>query len=227
MTDYNMNMTLLGAHASLCYPSALLGLEYVHNSMEHPVIGPFLDTLQRTEIIPGVPPVPEIVLDEYWELIQDRFLNPTINDRIDRNCAEGHDRQPTFIIPPAMDCIKDGRQVDGLALVSAMWCRYCQGKTEDGKDIEPNDKTWDRLHKTAMEAKDDPSKWLAMTDIYGDLGSTPKFADAFASALTMVNNEGVEAAMKAYTEKSKKANPEKFDAAHVHSVPVVPQESLV
>ena len=37
---------LNGGHASLCYPSALLGLQYVHQAMEHPTIGPFLDALE-------------------------------------------------------------------------------------------------------------------------------------------------------------------------------------
>ena len=32
---------LNGGHASLCYPSALLEVEYVHESMEHATIGPF------------------------------------------------------------------------------------------------------------------------------------------------------------------------------------------
>lgn len=196
---------LNGGHASLCYPAALLGLEYVHEAMEHETIGPFLDTLERTEIVPGVPPVPGVDLNEYWETIQKRFLNPTICDRIDRNCAEGADRQPKFIVPPATDCVDQGRKVDGLALVSAMWCRYCQGKTEDGQEIEPNDKIWDRLHETAMEAKDDPSVWLSMTDIYGDLGSKTAFADAFASALRSVNEDGVEAAMQNYIESAKVA----------------------
>merc|ERR1719414_2564988 len=46
---------LNGGHASLCYPAALLDVPYVHDAVSHPTIGPFLDTLERTEIIPTVP----------------------------------------------------------------------------------------------------------------------------------------------------------------------------
>ena len=173
--------------------------------MEHPTIGPFLDALERTEMVPGVPPVPDTDLPKYWKLIQERFRNPTICDRIDRNCAEGSARQPKFIIPPATDCVESGRKVDGLAMVSAMWCRYCQGKTETGDDIEPNDKTWDRLHETALKTKDDPSVWLAMVDIYGDLGKRPAFAEAFATAMRSIDEDGVEAAMQKYIEQAKVA----------------------
>ena len=92
---------LNGGHASLCYPSALLGVDYVHESMEHPVIGPFLDCLERNEIIPTVPPVPDTNLEEYWEIIQERFANPTIMDTIRPNCSDGFSHQPMFIVPVA------------------------------------------------------------------------------------------------------------------------------
>ena len=39
--------------------------------------------------------------------------------------------------------------------------------------IEPNDPNWDRLQATAKAAKDDPAAWLAMDDIYGDVGTSP------------------------------------------------------
>ena len=205
---------LNGGHASLCYPAALLGLEYVHEAMEHAVIGPFLDCLERTEIIPGVLPVPNQDLVEYWQTIQTRFENPTICDRIDRNCEDGADRQPKFILPPARDSLKAGdRTVEGLALVSAMWCRYCQGTTEAGDTIAPNDKIWDQLTATAAEAKAKPQAWLDMTEIYGATGKDERFCQAFDAALRTVNGEGVEAAMKQYIAKHQQNNPTSAAAA--------------
>ena len=38
--------------------------------------------------------------------------------------------------------------------------------------IEPNDPNWDRLQATSKAAKDDPAAWLAMADIYGDVGNS-------------------------------------------------------
>ena len=75
---------LNGGHASLCYPAALLDVEYVHEALEHPVIGPFLDALEYSEIIPTVGPVPNVSLPEYWTLVAKRFANPTIMDGIPR-----------------------------------------------------------------------------------------------------------------------------------------------
>jgi mannitol 2-dehydrogenase len=194
---------LNGAHAALCYAAALLELKHVHDAMEHPVISAFLDCMQRKEVIPSVPPVPETDLFDYWELIRARFGNPMILDTIDRICFDGASRQPKFIIPPAADNLRDGRPIDGLALVSAMWCRYCQGKAESGRQFEPNDPIWDQLHPTALKAAEDPSVWLGMTGIYGDVGKNPRFAEAFSSSLRVISNDGVEKAMNAYIEKNR------------------------
>mmetsp|Transcript_27623 Transcript_27623/g.80050 ORF Transcript_27623/g.80050 Transcript_27623/m.80050 type:complete len:527 (-) Transcript_27623:27-1607(-) len=194
---------LNGGHASLCYPAALLGIEYVHEAMEHPVIGTFLDCLERSEIVPGVPPLPDLSAVDYWETIQERFKNPTIYDRIDRNCQDGSDRQPKFTIPAIQAAIEDGSlPLDGLALVSAMWCRYCQGTDEAGNKVPSSDKNWKVLTATAEEAKTNPAAWLAMKEIYGGVGEDKRFADAFAQALKKVNEEGVEAAMRAYIAKN-------------------------
>lgn len=191
---------LNGGHASLCYPSALLGVGYVHESMEHPTIGPFLDCIERNEIIPTVPPVPDTDLQEYWKIIAARFSNPTIMDTIDRNCYDGFNRQPKFIVPVVREALEKGESVDGLALVSAMWCRYCQGQREDGSTIEPNDPIWDKLQGRALKAKEEPAIWLEMQEVYGDVGKNLKFVEAFTNAMKSLEENGVEDAMKKYIE---------------------------
>lgn len=202
--EYMKLRILNGGHASLCYPSALLDVDYVHESMEHPSIGPFLDALEHNEIIPTVGPVPNTPLPQYWALTAKRFSNPTIGDTIPRNCFDGASRQPKFIVPVIRDNLKAGRSVDGLALVSALWCRYCQGKTESGKEIEPNDPQWDRLQAAALRAKEDPVEWLnELTEVYGeDVATNPVFVESFSKALRLVQKSGVEAALNEYTSSS-------------------------
>ena len=192
---------LNGGHASLCYPSALLGVPFVHEAIWHPLIGPFLDALERNEILPTVTPPPDMSLEGYLDLIFRRFSNPTINDTITRICFGGASNQPKFTIPVAIDNLKAGRGVDGIALVSALWCRYCQGTTEAGDRISPNDPQWDRLQDVARQAASDPSVWLdSLHDVYGDVGQNQVFAASFAKALTRIQDDGVEAAMTEYLE---------------------------
>ena len=189
---------LNGGHALIAYPAALLDLEFVHEALQHDLIGGFLAKVAETEIIPVVPSVPGVDLADYLALIQRRFANPKIGDTTRRLCLDGSNRQPKFIIPSIDDRLKAGHGIDGLALGTAFWCRYCQGVTESGAEIAPNDPNWDRLQTRARAANDDPAAWLAMRDIYGDLADTPAFASAFAGSLQAVWRDGTEATLRRY-----------------------------
>ncbi|KFL25756.1 mannitol dehydrogenase [Devosia sp. 17-2-E-8] len=189
---------LNGGHATIAYPAALLDIHFVHEAMEEPLIRRFLAKVEREEILPIVPPVPDTSLDEYYALIERRFSNPKIGDTITRLCLDGSNRQPKFILPSAADRLAQGRSVTGLALVSALWCRYCYGETDSGKPIAPNDPSWDRLKETARRAKADPRAWLGMTDIFGKLAENPAYAAAFSKALKMLWERGTRETLTRY-----------------------------
>ena len=189
---------LNGGHATIAYPAGLLDVHFVHEAMEHPLVSAFLKKVEAEEIIPVVPPVPDTDLNAYFALCERRFANPKIGDTVRRLALDGSNRQPKFIIPTALDRIRDGRSVTGLALVSALWCRYCYGTTESGAVIEPNDPNWDRLTAQAHKAKDNPKAWLEMADIYGDLAKAPDFIDAFTKALHSLWMQGTTRTLEAY-----------------------------
>ena len=189
---------LNGGHATIAYPAALLDIHFVHEAMGNPLIRAFLDKVERDEIIPIVPPVPDTSLDDYYGLVARRFANPSIGDTITRLCLDGSNRQPKFILPSAVDGLAAGRSITGLALVSALWARYCHGETESGRPIAPNDPNWDRLNAQARRAKDDPAAWLEMTDIFGDLAVNPVYVETFGRALSSVWARGTKATLEAY-----------------------------
>lgn len=189
---------LNGGHAVIAYPGGLMGIHFVHEAMQEPLIAGFLDKVEREEIIPTVPPVPDTDLDAYFALIVDRFSNPAIGDTVRRLCLDGSNRQPKFIVPTIADRLAAGRPVDGLALESALWCRYCAGTNDAGETIEPNDPNWDRLLPIAQASRQDPGRWLAMDDIYGDVGRSDVFAAAFADALDRLWSHGARRTLETY-----------------------------
>ncbi|ODT50960.1 mannitol dehydrogenase family protein [Devosia sp. 63-57] len=189
---------LNGGHATIAYPAGLMDVHFVHEAMEHPLVSAFLKKVESEEIIPIVPPVPDTDLNAYFALCERRFSNPKIGDTIRRLALDGSNRQPKFIIPSALDRVRAGASVTGLALVSALWCRYCYGTTESGAVIEPNDPNWQRLTAQAKRAKDDPRAWLEMSDIYGDLAQAPAFAAAFGTCLDFLWTNGTRATLEAY-----------------------------
>mgnify|MGYP001248743266 CR=1 FL=1 len=189
---------LNGGHATIAYPGGLLDVHFVHEAMEHPLIRGFLRKLEETEIIPNVPPVPDTSLSDYFDLIERRFSNPKIGDTVRRLCLDGSNRQPKFILPTLRDALKSGGSVAGLALESALWCRYCHGTSDSGQAIAPNDPNWDALVTASRAARDRPQAWLEQKAIYGDLAENAAFSGAFAAALTALWADGTAAVLTRY-----------------------------
>jgi mannitol 2-dehydrogenase len=189
---------LNGGHAAIAYPAALMDIHFVHDAMAAPLISAFLAKLEREEIVPIVPPVPGVVLEDYVRLIERRFANPKIGDTIPRLCLDGSNRQPKFILPSIADRLAKGLPLVGLPLVSALWCRYLAGTSDSGRVITPNDDNWARLNPLALAAKDDPDAFLAMRDIFGTLPDDPRFREPFAWWLKMLWADGAKATLTYY-----------------------------
>lgn len=189
---------LNGGHATIAYPGGLLDITYVHDAMANPLVRGLLDKVETTEIIPYVPPVPKTDIADYYRLIVQRFSNPDVADTERRLCLDGSNRQPKFILPSVRDALVAGGPVEGLALVSALWCRYCFGTTDSGQDIAPNDPNWDALVSRAQAARSAPEAWLGMADIYGDLGRNVRFVTAFSGHLQRIWAKGTAAAIEDY-----------------------------
>lgn len=202
VTPYeHMKIRILnGGHALIAYPAGLMDITFVHEAMEHPLILAFLRKVESEEIVPVVPPVPDTDLQDYFALVEARFANPKIGDTIRRLCLDGSNRQPKFIVPTIADRLAAGLDVKGLALASALWCRYCFGTSDSGAKIAPNDPNWDRLTDKAAAAKDDATAWLSMSDIYGEVGRNAAFRTAFATALAAVWADGAERTLARYLD---------------------------
>lgn len=191
---------LNGGHAAIAYPAALMDIHFVHESMENPLIRGFLARLENDDIIPVVPPVPNTSLQDYFNLIETRFSNPKIGDTIPRLAQDGSNRQPKFILPSTADRLAKGLDVQGLALVSALWCRYFEGTSDSGKAIAFNDQSADRLHAAAIASRTDPLAFIGMTDIFGSIGADPRFQKRFGEAIDSLRSVGTAATLSRYID---------------------------
>ena len=108
-----------------------------------------------------------------------------------------------IILPSVSDRLTSGLAVDGLALVCALWCRYCYGETESGAVIAPNDPGWDRLQECARAARIQPSKWLEMSDIFGDIAASTIYAAAFSYQLEALWQNGTRWTLTRYLDAPK------------------------
>ena len=199
--DYEaMKIRILNAgHQLLANAGELLGLETIADCMAHPSLAKFLSKAQHEEIAPYVKAVPDMQPGDYIDLIASRFANPAILDTTRRVAFDGSSRHTGFILPILSDALDAVGSVEGLSLAEALWARMCAGTREDGSIIEANDPFWDTLVETAQQAKSNPQAWLDMSQTYGDLPKHASFSGAFEKWLTLIWEEGVEAALKKYS----------------------------
>jgi len=67
------------------------------------------------------------------------------------------------------------------------------------RDHCANDPNWDRLQEAARAAKDDsPYRWLAMDDIYGEVGRSEVFRKAFSDAFDAIWRDGTKTVLSGY-----------------------------
>ena len=192
---------LNGGHQIIAAAGDLLGIGTISGCMGHPLVRGLYERTERGEIVPHVRAVPGMTPEAYVELVDRRFSNPRIVDTTRRVAFDGSSRQPGFILPSARDCLDAGIAPTGLALVSAVWARYCAGTREDGSAIEANDPHWGELSALAGRAGKDPGAWLANGRIYGRLGKAAGFAEPFAHWLNAIHSQGLEAALREFLEK--------------------------
>ncbi len=189
---------LNGGHQVIAGAGELLSIDTIADCMANSKVAGLFAKVAHHEIVPHVKPVPDMNPSDYVDLIAERFSNPFIVDTTRRVAFDGSSRHPGFVIPSIEDGLSAGTPVDGLALVSAVWARMCEGSREDGSVIEPNDPHWAALNTAAKAARHDPSIWIQQRQYYGDLSKNLRFAKAFEDWLMMIWADGLDAALDAY-----------------------------
>ena len=189
---------LNGGHQLISDVGELLCVETISGCMAHPKIHAFFRKVEAEEITPYVHPVPGFTPADYQDLIDRRFSNPEIVDTTRRVAFDGSSRHSGFLLPSIRDALAAGGPVDGLALASAFWARYCLGSRIDGSVIEPNDPLWNELQIVAKQTVDNPRAWLEMRQLYGDLVENARFVSAFERWMQIIHGQGVEDALDLY-----------------------------
>ena len=103
-------------------------------------------------------------------------------------------------MPSLRDVLAAGSVPQGLILLSALWCHYCAGITDNGAVIPPNDPDWPALQARAHLARKDPAEWLRMETVYGDLAGNATVVAAFSTHLRRVQTLGTKAVLAQFLQ---------------------------
>jgi mannitol 2-dehydrogenase len=193
-----MKLRLLNAgHQCLAYFAHLCGFEFVHEAASDPVFAEFLLAYFESEAVPTLPPVPGIDLHEFSRTLIERFSNPGVRDTVARLCAFSSDRIPKWLLPVINDNLASDGSVRVAAAVVASWARYAEGTDEWGKPYEVVDQLADSLIPIARSQYENPTAFIEIAAVFGDLAHQPRFVQAYSWALDSLHRKGARATLEA------------------------------
>jgi len=194
----SMKLRLLNAgHQSLCYFAYLCGIEFVHDAARDPLFAEFLLAYFDFEAIPTLAPVPGIDLHDYSRTLVERFGNPGVRDTVARLCAYSSDRIPKWLLPVIYDNLASDGSVRLAAATVASWARYAEGTDEWGEPYEVVDQLADSLIPIARSQYENPTAFIEIAAVFGDLAHQPRFVQAYSWALDSLHRKGARATLEA------------------------------
>jgi mannitol 2-dehydrogenase len=193
-----MKLRLLNAgHQCLAYFGHLCGFEYVHEAASDPLFAEFLLAYFESEAIPTLPPVPGIDLHEFSRTLVERFSNPGVRDTVARLCAYSSDRIPKWLLPVICDNLASDGSVRVAAAVVASWARYAEGTDEWGEPYGVVDQLADSLIPIARSQYENPTAFIEIGSVFGDLAHQPRFVQAYSWALDSLHRKGARVTLEA------------------------------
>ncbi|MDU0289440.1 mannitol dehydrogenase family protein [Saccharothrix longispora] len=190
-----VKLRLLNAgHQVIGHLGVLAGHRFAHEVCRDPLFAALLLRYTGREAVPTLPPAPGVDLDRYQDRLLERFGNAEVADTLARLCADTSDRIPKFLLPVVRENLAAGGEVGVAALVVAGWTRYAEGVDDRGEPIEVVDRLREPL-VAAARRHDDPTAFLGLRDVFGDLVDEPRFVAAYTTALAALRDRGARAAV--------------------------------
>jgi mannitol 2-dehydrogenase len=187
-----MKLRLLnGGHQTIAHLGYLAGHRWVHEAAQDPALGALLAAYLEQEAVPSFTPPDGTDLLDYARTVRERFASPAIRDSLGRICAQTSDRLPKFVLPVVRDQLAAGGDVRLGALVVAAWARYAEGTDEQGETIDVVDPLREELTAAAAQQRDDPTAFLRVREVFGDLVDDDRFVTAYVAALEGLHTDGV------------------------------------
>lgn len=140
---------LNGAHSTLAYAGLLRGSSSVADAMRDPELAAFVDAMIVRDIIPMLPPVHGLDMQDYRAAVLQRFRNPVIVHRLDQIAQDGSQKLPYRLGDTLIANRRAGRMPTHVVAAFGAWTAFLIRRSRSGQPIV--DPAGDRLAILASE----------------------------------------------------------------------------
>jgi mannitol 2-dehydrogenase len=194
-----MKLRLLNAsHQVMGYLGSLAGLTYVHEACRDPDLVALLEGYMEREASPTLDPVPGVDLGDYRRSLLERFTNEAIADTLARQCVDGSERLPKFVLPVLRAQLASEGQISHTVLAIAGWARYAEGVDDQGRSWDVVDVRRDEIMAAAGRQHLEPTAMLSLA-MFDGVRDDQRFVDAYTTALATLDEHGVRHAIRYLT----------------------------
>jgi tagaturonate reductase len=195
---------LNGAHTTLVPVAYLSGIDTVRESVEHPIVGKYLENFLNNEIIPTLD-LPYEELKQFADDVKNRFLNPFVKHFLSSIALNSISKFETRVLPSVLQfASKNGRLPQNLLFSMAALMHFYRGNS-CGRQTPVNDSPeimdffknlWAKYDSKAITMADVAKEILSQVSFWKqDLNQIPGFTSELQKQMEIIESKGVAAAL--------------------------------
>ncbi|MGC1441606.1 MAG: D-arabinitol 4-dehydrogenase [Burkholderiaceae bacterium] len=179
---------LNATHSCIAWAGTLAGYQFIHQGVGDADIRQLAYEYATNDVIPSLTPSP-LDLPAYRDVVLKRFSNPGIEDSNQRVAADGFAKMPGFIVPTVADCLADGRSIDAVAVLPALFLSFLQRWHKGQLPYEYQDQAMDPAVAHEICNADDPvAEFCADHGLWGPLAGDKRLEAGVRNAAERVGH---------------------------------------
>ena len=177
---------LNATHSCIAWGGTLAGYLYIHEGTHDAAIRKMAYDYVTDDAIPVLLPCP-INLEQYRDVVLDRFGNPAIADTNQRVAMDAFSKIPGMIAPTIRDQLARGGSFDSVAMLPALFLAYLQRWHAGQIPYTYQDQAMDPAVAHAIcEAADPVAAYAADTTLWGEMAGHPQLVETLRKAFARV-----------------------------------------
>ncbi|MDR2226379.1 MAG: mannitol dehydrogenase family protein [Providencia sp.] len=177
---------LNASHSCIAWAGTLIGLSFIDDSTRELPIKQMAWNYVTQDVIPSLSPSP-LDLEQYRDVVLDRFSNPYIKDTNQRVAADGLSKIPGFITPTLQECYQRNQAPAATAVLPALFFVYLQRWAKGELPYEYQDGVLDgEYYQKMMNSADALTQFVSSEMLFGSLAHSAEFHELMSKTVASI-----------------------------------------